>query len=341
MNYEEIKIPSSFSETVQLVESYALEQIQQQTEQKQLYYHTVTHAIAVKRRAQIIFQVIRPSLETNSNSQKLDRIANLIDLCATAHDLVQEILPATEVNSSRKRPVRVSEIATINKLTEYIKNLNQRLSKQNINDSAKFNDLDIHIIKEAIEATICELDPFSANPNSGLSPNSIYQPYLYNSNIKLSLVANIIALADLGTLGMEGIEPYLHEGILIFLEENPDLVKLISTNNYIDVQSEVKDHQHKDIIKKRLLNMTRFMVNLAKDRQVRFKQEITVFPEKAQNILQHKVFQYLNINTINKIEELTPTDENNSLTELLAFFHMHSNLRLSSTNETEILTVDC
>ncbi len=324
MNHEETKIPSSFTETVQLVESYALEQIQQETEQKQLYYHTVTHAIAVKRRANIIFQAIKPSLETNSNSLELDRLANLIDLCATAHDLVQEIIPATKANTARKRPVRVSELATIAKLTEYIKNLNIKLSKQNIRDSAKFNDLDIQIITEAIAATICELDPLAANPNSGLSPNSIYQPYLYNSETKLSLVANIIALADLGTLGMEGIEPYLHEGILIFLEENLDLVKLISTNNYIERQSDLEHHQHKDTTKRRLLNMTRFMVNLAKDRQVRFKQEITAFSEEAQHILQHQVFKYLNVNTINKIEELTPTDENNSLIELLAFFHMYS-----------------
>ncbi len=324
MNHEKTKIPSCFSETVQLVEIYVLEQIQQETEQKQLYYHTVTHAIAVKRRAKIIFQAIRPSLETNSNAAELNRITSLIDLCATAHDLVQEIIPATEANTSRKRPVRVSELATIDKLTKYIKNLNRRLSKQNICDSAKFNDLDLQIITEAIAATICELNSLTSVSNSGLSPNSIYQPYLYSSETKFSLVANIIALADLGTLGMEGIDSYLHEGILIFLEENPDLVKLISTNNNIERQSKLEASPHNDITKQRLLNMTRFMVNLAKDRRIRFKQEITAFPEEAQHILQHQVFQYLNVNTINKIEELTPTDDNNSLTELLNFFQLYS-----------------
>ena len=318
MNHGNITIPSCFSETVQLVENYALEQIKQQTEQKQLYYHTVQHAIAVKRRAKIIFQAIRPTVETNSNTAELDRIASLIDVCAIAHDLVQEIIPATETNTPRKRPVRVSELATIDQLIKYIKNLNQKLSKQNISESAKFNPLDLQIISEAIAATICELDPFAP------TPNSIYQPYLYSSETKLSLVAHIIALADLGTLGMEGIEPYLHEGILVFLEENPDLVKLISTTNNIEAQSRLKTIQNQEITKQRLLKMTRFMVNLAKDRQIRFKQEITAFPQQAQDILQHQIFKYLNLNTIHKIEELTPTNKNNSLSELLDFFHMYS-----------------
>ena len=321
---KKITITSCFSETVKLAEIYALEQIQQQAEKKQLYYHTVTHAIAVKRRAKIIFQAIRPSLETNSNSEELNRIASLIDLCAIAHDLVQEIVPPTEANAARKRPVRVSEIATINKLTRYIKNLNQKLSERNIHPSAKFNELDLQIITEAIAATICELDPFAVTANSGLSPHSIYQPYLYSSKTKLSLVPNIIALADLGTLGIEGIDPYLHEGVLIFLEENPDLVKLIATNNDIKRQSKLKASQTQEITKQRLLNMTKFMVNLAKDRQVRFQQEIKAFPKEAQHILQHRIFKYLNLDTINKIEKLTPIGENSSLTELLNFFHMYS-----------------
>jgi hypothetical protein len=309
MNHEATKIPSSFSETVQLVENYALEQIQQQTRQKQLYYHTVTHAIAVKRRAKIIFQAIRPSLETENNSHQLNRLANLIDLCAITHDLVQEITPAIEPHTARKRPFRISELATIDKLTEYITALDRQLTQQNIDDSAKFNHSDLQIITEAIAATICEL-----------APNSIYQPYLYNSPPKISLVANIIALADLGTLGMEGIKPFIHEGILIFLEENPDLVELIiNRSDRENIREE--DNQ---ITKQRLLNMTRFMVDLARDRCLRFKQEITSFPEVAQQILQEQIFKYLKLDTIHQIEKLTPIDDHHNLEELLNFFARYS-----------------
>ncbi len=320
MIYEPIKIPSSFSDTVQIVEDYALKQIQQQTQQKQLYYHTQTHAIAVKCRARIIFQAIGPYLEANHNSATLDRVAHLIDLCAITHDLVQEILPPTEANSPRKRPVRVSELATIEQLTEYINNLNQRLSKLNTPAAARFNNLDLQIIDEAIKATICELDPLANQPNSGLSSNSIYQPFIYNSVPKLFLVANIIALADLGTLGMEGIEPYIHQGILIFLEENLDLVEVISRNSYPQQDNEQQNH----IIKKRLLKMARFMVNLAQDRLVRFEQEIAPFPPQAQDILQQEIFQYLNSETIARIKELIPTEENISLEKLINFFHRYS-----------------
>lgn len=316
MDYEPTKIPSSFSETVQIVEDYALEQIQQQTQQKQLYYHTQTHALAVKRRARIIFQAIAPYLEVNHHSAILDRIARLIDLCAISHDLVQKILPPTEANSSRKRPARVSELATIEQLTEYITNLNQKLLQLNAPAATQFNNLDLQIIDEAIKATICELDPAANQPNSGLSFNSIYQPFIYNSAPKLFYVANIIALADLGTLGMEGIEPYIHEGILIFLEENPDLVEVIAKNACLHQDKEQQNH----ITKKRLLKMARFMINLAQDRLVRFEQEIALFPPQAQDILQQKIFKYLTTETIEQIKELVPTEDNITLEELIDFF---------------------
>lgn len=322
MNDAGEEIPNSFAETVQLVENYALAHIERETTEKKLYYHTVNHAFAVKRRANQIFQAIEPVLQNYPQSLSLDRAKNLIDLCATAHDMVQEILPATEANVARKRPVRVSEFATIDKLIKYIENLNQKLSTLNTHHSAKFNALDIQIIKEAITATICELDSFAADSNSDLSSNSIYQPYLYKSPEKISLVANVVALADLGTLGMEGIEPYLHEGVLVFLEENPDLVKSISMKTVLNQQA----NQDDDITKKRLLNMTRFMVGLAQDRLIRFERELTAFPAEAQQILQHQLFKYLNTNTINKIKELTPTDDKNSLTELLDFFHLYRHL---------------
>lgn len=320
MDYEPINIPSSFRETVQIVEEYALKQIQQQTQQKQLYYHTQAHAIAVKRRASIIFQAITPYLEVERNSATLDRIARLIDLCAITHDLVQEILPPTQAYSSRKRPARVSELATIEQVTEYITNLNQRLLQLNAPAAARFNDLDLQIIEQAIEATICVSDPTANQPNSGLSPNSIYQPYIYNSDPKLFYVANIIALADLGTLGMEGVEPYIHEGILIFLEENPDLVDLITTNNNLSENNK----QQTNITKKRLLKMTRFMVNLAEDRLVRFEREIEPFPRHSRDILQQEIFQYLNSEAIAQLKELVPTEQNISLEELRDFFHRYS-----------------
>ncbi|MGF1542424.1 MAG: hypothetical protein ACFCU5_18610 [Pleurocapsa sp.] len=324
MNHEATKISNSFSATVQLVENYALEEIQQQTLQKQLYYHTVTHAIAVKRRAKIIFEAVRPSLEINNNYHQLNRIANLIDLCAIAHDLVQEITPATKPHTARKRPKKISELATIDKLTKYINTVNQQLTRHNLDDSTKFNHLDLQIITEAIAATICELAPLAGESNSGLFSSSIYQPYLYHSPPKISLVANIIALADLGTLGMEGVEPFIHEGILIFLEENPDLVELILRYSDRNTFSTILPGKERKITKQRLLNMTRFMVNLAKDRHLRFKQEIISFPTEAQHILQERVFKYLKLDTINKIEELTPTDECNNLEELLNFFHIYS-----------------
>jgi hypothetical protein len=322
-NNEE-KIPSSFAETVQLVENYALKEIKQETGQKQLYYHTITHALAVKRRAETIFQAIKPFLENSIPLAELNRLESLIKLCATAHDMVQQFIPITEVHKSRKRAAGVSETATVTKLIDYIQNLNQKLLKQSVDDSIIFSDLELKIIADAITATICDRDPQAGKVEYSFSQYSIYQPYLYSSKPKLSVVGRIIALADLGTLGMEGVETYVQEGILIFLEDNLDLVELILNC----------DHSHSSdnkITKARFLNMTRFMVSLAQERQARFEREISGFTADARYILQHQVFIYLSSENIKQIEDLIPTDENTSLTELLNFFRLNKNKYLASS----------
>ena len=321
---DEEKIPGSFAETAQLVESYVLEQIKQETEQKHLYYHNVIHALAVKRRAKTIFQAIKPVLENSTPLAELNRLESLIKLCATAHDMVQQFLPITEAHKSRKRAAGVSETATVTKLIDYIKNLNHKLSQQSVDDSIRFTDLELKIIADAISATICDRDPQAGKIGYSFSQYSIYQPYLYTCEPKLSVVGRIIALADLGTLGMEGVETYVQEGILIFLEDNLDLVELILNCDH-------PNSSDNKITQARFLNMTRFMVSLAQERQARFEREISGFTADARYILQHQVFTYLSPKNIKQIEDLIPTDENTSLGELLSFFRLTKNKYLASS----------
>ena len=311
------KKPKSFAETVQLVENYAVEEITQETNNKQLYYHTLTHALGVKRRANKIFQNIKPVLAQSTPVAKLDRLESLINLCAMAHDMVQCFHPATKANKSRKRSVGVSETATANKLINYIQKLNQELSTDNLDASILFNDLDIKIIQDAIMATICDRDPQAGKASYSFSPYSIYQPYLYNSQRKISVVGSIIALADLGTLGIEGVENYIREGVLIFLEDNLDLKELILNCDF----SPTLDEQ---ITKARLLNMTQFIVNLAKERQARLEPEISGFTAAIRQILRQQVFTCLNSKNIKKIETIVPTSDNTSLSDLIKFFCLNA-----------------
>jgi hypothetical protein len=313
---DEGKLPNSFAEMAKLVENFALTEIRRETKQKQLYYHTVAHAYGVKRRANLIFQALKPILESSIEPVELSRLNSLINICAVTHDMVQEFIPPEQPHAPRKRPVGISEAATISKLINYIEKLNQKYSQAGVNSSAIFTDADIQIIKEAIKVTVCIY-----NNNS----HCIYQPHLYNQREKLSIPARIIALADLGTLGIEGVDAYLQEGVLVFLEENPDVVQMLLAQKNTGSQSEFNLRGNEQTIleenlRKRLLKSTRFIVNFAKERKKRFPEEIESFTANSRYILQHQVFKNLNCQTLQEIEKLTPTNDDVSLSDLLSFF---------------------
>jgi hypothetical protein len=318
--------PSSFAEIVQLVEDYVRAEIIKETQDKQLYYHTLAHAEAVKRRANLIFQGIKPVLQINHSLEALKRLESLIPLCAIAHDMVQQFVATTKPDKPRQRIPGVSETATINKLIQYIQNLNQDLANFGLDKSILFSDQDLKIIEDAIAATICDRDPLAGKVSYSFSLYSIYQPYLYKSQSQISLVGSIIALADLGTLGMEGIQPYLQEGILVFLEDNLDLADLLLNCSY-NSSSDSNPH----IIQARLLKMARFMVSLAQERRARFELEIASFTPSARQILREQIFVYLNAENIKKIETIVPTNESTRLSELINFFCINKNKNFVSS----------
>lgn len=310
----------SFEEAVKRVINFALLEIQKEAEQKQLYYHTCDHARAVKRRADIIFKTIAPfwqeALESNMAPDYLKRTKHLIDISAIAHDLVQEFIPNANPHTSRQRESGVSEAATIAKLIDYIEDLNRQFCCQNSNNSALFTESDIQTIREAIKATVCAYD---------YSDHSIYQPDLYNRDQKLSLPARIIALADLGSLGMDGIEVYQREGSLLFLEDNLDIITIIlnqATQN-LGSNSTGKTQEQQELyenLRQRLIKRARFQINFAKGRESRFIRELESFPFGAISILKNQVFKYLNKDTIQILESITPTADETSLEELIEFF---------------------
>ena len=280
------EIPSSFAETVQLVKEYVKTEVIKETETKQLYYHTLDHAQAVKNRANNIFQAVKPALLQSHSESELTRLQNLTSLCGLAHDMVQLFDPSVPPGKPRRRPPRLSEAATAKKLLGYIQNLNQELSAKVSDPKILFGDRDQQIIQDAISATVCVPDPQADRADFKFSANSVYQPYLYDSQPKISLVGNIIALADLGTLGMDGIDNFIRDGILIFLEDNLEFKELVLHCNISKyLSTDLQDSQIGEPIKIKLLGMTKFMVNLAGDRQARFEAEIARFSPIARQIL--------------------------------------------------------
>ena len=307
--------PSSFAETVELVKNYVIDEIIKEVKTKQLYYHTLDHSLAVQRRTKHIFQELELVLSQSKSSAELERLKLLADLCGLAHDMVQLFYLHSTVGKPRKHISGKSEIETVNKLLRYIRDLNRKLATDKLKDLILFSERDLEIIKDAILATICQLDPQAGKAKYSFSASSIYQPYLYDSKPKISIVGSIIALADLGTLGMEGVESYIKDGILIFLEDNLDLKKLIFNGD--------RSNLNQMIVKLRLLTMARFIVNFARERYARFELEISSFTPVARQILREKVFTHLNPENIAEIEKIVPTDDNTSLSTLIDFFSLN------------------
>ena len=308
---EEEILPVSFPQTVQLIERYVIQEIELETRKKQLYYHTVDHALAVKRRANQIFHAIYPELEPKPPARTLE----LINIAALAHDMVQEFVTSDDNNYPRKRQRGVSEHATIIKLTNHIQKLNQKLQEAQYSPSVGIDTTELAIIQEAIAATIC---------HSGLFEHSLYQSDLYHKP-DLSLVAKIIALADLGTLGIDGVEAYIQEGILIFLEDNLDIANFLNNSH--------KQQQFPENLKNRILQANFFMLNFAQERYLRFAQEIDTFSPKIQNIFQEHLFKELNPATINNITNLVPNTQNISLEKLLNFIRQWQHLKDKTVRE--------
>jgi len=306
-------LPSTFAEVVARVKNFALREFDREVVENQLYYHTREHLNHVQRRANTIFQVICPywqaSLGKEVTPEYITRTNLLLELCAVTHDMIQIFVPQTQPHTSRRREPGVSENLTFEKLLNYIKEVNQQLKEHCIDDSVLFTQADISMIKEAIEATICIYDP---------SEQAIYQPALYNKTKDLSVVACIIAFADIGSLGMDGITAYNQEGSLLFLEENPDVIPIILNPEMLFSA----DNSEYENVRQRLLRRARFQVNFAKSRFQRYFKEVSNFPEDAISTLTNKTFQYLNAEIIQEIELTTPTNENTSLEELIVFFKL-------------------
>ncbi|MGD1871445.1 MAG: HD domain-containing protein [Mastigocoleus sp.] len=307
----------SFLEALKRVKIFVEEETSKEIKCKQLYYHNFAHSRAVAQRAERIFQEILP-FWTSIFADTLDkdvpdprRVKYLIEICAIAHDMVQDFSPVEVPKTARKRETGVSERKTVIKLVEYIIRLNAEYPE----NSCPFSEDDIQLISEAINATICVYDPLD---------KSIYQPDLYSKEKSISIAARIIALADLGGLGIEGMESFFDEGTLIFLEENIDLIPVL--NKYFQ---KIKKYPHIDLqtpeyenLRQRLFARSQFQLNFAIGRKNRLERELSGLPEPVIDALKSHIFIYLTNDIIQKIIDKTPKNPETNLKDLVEFFHL-------------------
>lgn len=302
--------PECFRDSVELMFGYVRHRMKQEASDKLLYFHNFNHVVGVRRRAELLFDAVRPHWQAELNQLHdpldLDRMRLLLSLAAIAHDMVQDFLPC-EPWQARGRALGVSEQATIEQLLGAITHLNQDLQeKRPDHPEIQFSPEDCDILREAIAATICQFDP---------SDKSIFQPYLYTQDEK-SPIAIMLALADIGALGIEGIAAFRQEGREIFLEENLDFVPLVLH------PEELAQHPDstKEALRKTLITRARFQINFAKGRFNRLQMETRDLPQQSLATVRNELFAHANEQTLQQLISSTPTDPNTSLEELLDFF---------------------
>ncbi len=118
-------------------------------------------------------------------------------------------------------------------------------------------------VAESIDATV---------PGFDSETNTIIQP---NLDEESAIIARALALADLGTAGMDGPENFLVEGDALFREENMDVTDAI--RNSKDLSDEDKNQ-----MRRRMLNWTVFQSSFTQGRQVLLGKELEGLPPKAQ-----------------------------------------------------------
>ncbi|NJN73259.1 MAG: hypothetical protein HC799_10875, partial [Limnothrix sp. RL_2_0] len=301
--------PKCFRDSVDLMMGYVRHQIEQEAADKLLYFHNYHHVSGVRRRAELIFDAVRPHWQAELNQLHdpldLDRMRDLLNLAALAHDLVQDFLPFKPW-AARRREMGASEHATIDKLLGAIAELNRDLAEQQPDNlDIQFSPADCDIIQEAIAATICDFDP---------GDRAIFQPYLYTDAEK-SPVAIILSLADIGAICIEGIPAFRQEGREIFLEENPDFVPLVLHPEELAQYSPTKHEE----LRRNLLSRAQFQIGFAQGRFNRLQVETRDLPVQSLPTLYNEVFAYANDDTMAELKATTPTDPDTSLNELLAF----------------------
>lgn len=168
-----------------------------------------------------------------------------------------------------------------NKINEggFAKILRQRFTKRNELDSAELavefmNDAnaegngeifmaeDENIVREAIKATIPDYDPRT---------NTVIQPKLDKDSL---VVERAVALADLGTAGMDGAVAFCKEGDALFREENLDILDSAKKSD------ELSDAQ-KDYYRKRMLAWSEFQPLFAEGRKTLLNSELEGLPEES------------------------------------------------------------
>ncbi len=224
-----------------------------------LEFHNTDHTGDVMRRIRLLLEAV------GANERRI----KLGELMAAYHDTIQGYEAETKPDGSvmRKRHLGKNETGSAEELVAYMREHPTAFKKE-----------EIDAVDPGIQNTVPEFDPILkavVQPNFLKSTESELGSELDSNS--LELVKRALALADLGTAGMDGPDKFLPEGNVIFREEN------------LDVPTLLHDPEKRAFLKERMLTWSQIQVNFATTRKALFGREMKGLPKSMVNAVR-KVF---------------------------------------------------
>lgn len=243
--------------------------------ENQLAYHASTHTRGVISRTESILTAIK---KANSDSELvINRDIELGRFAAAWHDTVQSWQPNTlrdtegRATVKRKRDIGNNERVSADFALEYMDSVNKQTRGMvfTLDDQRK--------VREAIILTI---------PNYDVSLGTVTQPEF--ANHKGNLIAQAVALADLGGGGMEGFKMARWETDSLFVEDNIDITE------YLKCYKETgrRDLYKEAFYRERMLAWLKSQLRFSQGRQLQLQEEITNMDTRAQQPVRQLFTKY-------------------------------------------------
>jgi hypothetical protein len=246
-----------------------------------LAFHNIDHVKSVVDRFEKILTLLkREGIDIGS-----ERTQQIGKLGAAFHDTVQDFTEKTEIEPNtvngnqnpfaghkkiiRKRETVANENASSEQAIAYMREVNQ--TKPNT-----FTAEDEEIVRKQIDVTVPGFDPRAG---------TVIQPNL-DANSQSSVIERVLALADLGTAGIENPDVFVAEGARVFKEENLDILNAI----YALRDGIAIPEKDKEYYKHRMLSWSAFQPVFAMGRKNLLDKEIKCFPQMVQQKLKEEIF---------------------------------------------------
>lgn len=232
-----------------------------------LAYHNTEHVKSVIPRVESILQKIQQATQNVEPAVVTNRDIQIGRLAAAFHDRKQSWAKNVLKNQIiRKRASGANEQASAQELIAYMDEVNINSPVGNV-----FGEDDKKLVEAAILATV---------PGFDKERWTVIQP---NVGPDSSIVARAMALADLGTAGMEGGEAFIKDGNDMFREDNLDIGAALAKPDLLDEST-------KESFRQRMINWSKLQVAFAEGRQSLLDDELVGLPPAAQEIFKKAVF---------------------------------------------------